>query len=151
PWVEERFLRPGIIRREELVGGVHCMAPRYIDHVLEGSRDNLGLETIDIYYLHNPESGLDGVERVEWMRRIGSAFETLERAACDGRIGCYGTATWSGYRKGPEAPEHLGLEAFLGLAREVGGDAHHLRVLQLPLNLAMIEALASPTQPSARA
>ena len=151
PYIEERYLKTGIIRREELAGGMHCMAPRYIDHVLDASRANLGLATIDVYYLHNPESGLDGVERSLWTSRVRTAFETLERAARDGRIGCYGTATWAGYRKGPEAPEHLGLEALVALAREVGGDGHHLRVVQLPVSLAMIEAISTPTQPSAAA
>lgn len=151
PWVEERFLKPGIFRREELAGGMHCMAPRYIDHVLEQSRANLGLETIDLYYLHNPESGLDGVARPEWSRRVRAAFEALERAVSDGRIGCYGTATWGGYREPPDREGHLGLEALLALAAEVGGADHHFRAVQLPVNLAMIEALASPTQPSARA
>jgi aryl-alcohol dehydrogenase-like predicted oxidoreductase len=151
PWVEERFLAPGIFRREDLVGGVHCMAPRYIDHVLEQSRDNLGLETIDVYYLHNPESGREGLERGEWLRRIGAAFEALERAAVDGRIGCYGVATWNGLRKPAADPAHHGLDELLDLAHDVGGDGHHLRVAQLPYNLAMIEARTSGFLDEARA
>jgi aryl-alcohol dehydrogenase-like predicted oxidoreductase len=46
----------------------------------------------------------------------------------------------------PDSPEHLSLEELLGLAREVAGEAHHFRWVQLPLNLALTEAYLEPTQ-----
>src|SRR4029079_15291509 len=50
-WFEENFIRTGIIGPGDLVQGSHCMTPRYLDAMIERSRANLGLETIDIYYL----------------------------------------------------------------------------------------------------
>jgi aryl-alcohol dehydrogenase-like predicted oxidoreductase len=139
-FVEETLVRPGIVRPEEMVAGCHCMAKRYLDHEIERSRRNLGLECIDVYYVHNPETQLGEVPRPEFLRRLRLAFEALEQACADGRIGCYGTATWNGYRLEPAEEEYLSLDEVLQAARDAGGKDHHFRALQLPFNLEMDEA-----------
>jgi aryl-alcohol dehydrogenase-like predicted oxidoreductase len=148
-YVETTYLRPGIIRPEELVAGCHCLAPRYLDDQIERSRANLGLETIDIYYLHNPEQQLAAVTRDEFMRRIRAAFEFLEQACAAGRIGCYGVATWNGLRADPGKKDFLALTALAGMAEQVAGERHRFLALQLPYNLAMPEAFALSNQPVA--
>jgi aryl-alcohol dehydrogenase-like predicted oxidoreductase len=142
----ETYVRPGIVKPGDIAGGAHCMTPRYLDDQIERSRANLGVETIDVYYLHNPESELAEVEREPFMARMREAFTALERAAGDGRIGVYGTATWNGYRQDPSEPEYLSLSELTTLARQVAGDAHHFRVIQLPYNLAMPEAFTRGNQ-----
>jgi aryl-alcohol dehydrogenase-like predicted oxidoreductase len=144
-WVRENLIRTGVARPEEIVDS-HCMSPAYLEHELSRSLENLGLETIDIYYVHNPESQLDGVSREEFNRRVRAAFEFLERAAAEGRISFYGTATWNGYRIAPESQGYLALAEMEQAAREVGGADHHFRVIQLPHNLNMPEALTTANQ-----
>lgn len=139
-YLEETYLGPGIIPRDELIEECHCLAPRYLEDQIERSRRNLGLGTIDIYYLHNPETQLDAVTRDEFRRRLRTAFTALEAACADGRIGVYGAATWGGFRQRAGAREELDLEELLGLATEAGGRDHHFRVVQLPINLTMLEA-----------
>ncbi len=148
-YVEESYLRPGIFRPEELAAGCHCLAPRYLADQLERSRANLGLATIDIYYLHNPETQLNAVSRDEFMKRIRAAFEFLERACADGKIGVYGVATWNGFRQDPAKRDFLALTALAGMAQQVAGDRHRFLALQLPYNLAMPEAFALSNQPVA--
>jgi aryl-alcohol dehydrogenase-like predicted oxidoreductase len=143
---EARYVRPGIFRWEDVVAGCHCMTPRYLAAEIEKSRENLGLSTIDVYYLHNPEMQLDEVPRGEFLRRVRHAFEALEAKVVEKKIRWYGTATWSGYRVPPEDPGHLSLEALLTLANEVAGSSHHFRFVQLPYNLAMREAADVATQ-----
>ncbi|MBI4446402.1 MAG: aldo/keto reductase [Acidobacteria bacterium] len=147
-YFRERYVEPGICSSEDLAGGCHCMTPRYLKHELETSRSNLGLETIDIYYLHNPETQRSQVTGGEFSRRIRAAFEFLEQACAENQIGLYGTATWNGFRVAPVHPEHLSLRELLKIAAETGGEEHHFRVLQLPFNLAMTEALTQATQDS---
>src|SRR5205823_6091377 len=89
-WVLENVVNNGLARAEDIVGGSHCMTPGYLEDQLARSLDNLGLETVDIYYIHNPESQLEAVSRDEFNRRMRAAFEALERAAIDGRIASYG-------------------------------------------------------------
>ena len=139
-YVEETFVRPGLLRPEEIVDGCHSLAPRYLEDQLERSRKNLGLQTIDVYYLHNPETQLGHVSRGEFSARLRAAFEVLEGACAEGTIGCYGAATWNGFRLEGDDEEHLDLPELAGLAREVGGPDHHFRAVQLPFNLEMDEA-----------
>ena len=145
-WFTTTYLESGIVAPGEVAAGIHCMTPRYLADQIERSRANLGLETIDVYYVHNPETQLGEVTRPEFLARIRAAFEALERAAREGTIGVYGTATWNGYRQDPQAREHLSLAELVAAARDVGGAEHHFRVIQVPYNLAMPEAFTRATQ-----
>src|SRR5215470_17296882 len=144
-WVRENLIQTGVARPEDIVDS-HCMSPAYLEHELSRSLENLGLETIDVYYVHNPESQLDGVSRDEFLRRVRAAFEFLEKAAAEGRINVYGTATWNGYRVSPRSQGYLSLAEMEQVAREAGGENHHFRVIQLPHNLGMPEALTTANQ-----
>ncbi len=145
-YFENAYIKTGIIEPGELVEGSHCMAPQYLETMLEMSRTNLGLETIDIYYLHNPESQLPAVGREEFYRRIHRAFEFLEASVREGKIGIYGVATWNGFRGDPKSKDYLSLQNLVRIATEVGGSEHHFKIIQLPYNLAMPEALTHSNQ-----
>jgi aryl-alcohol dehydrogenase-like predicted oxidoreductase len=82
----------------------------------------------------------------EFEERIGEAFKTLEKAAKAGKIQYYGAATWDGFRTTAGEPGHLSLEKLVTIAQAVGGKNHRFKVVQLPFNLAMLEAFARPTQ-----
>ena len=140
-YIEETFVRPGIASFADISGGAHCMTPRYLQAQLDQSLRNMGLECIDVYYVHNPESQLSSVSPEEFWRRLRAAFDLLEQNVAQGRIRNYGVATWNGFRAEPDAREYHSLSRMFELAREVAGDAHHFRFIQLPVNLAMPEAL----------
>ena len=145
-YVQREFLDPGIIGPGELVVDGHCIAPAYLDHQIERSRENLGVTTIDLYYLHNPEQQLDAVPAMEFHQRIRRAFEALEQRVANGDIGAYGCATWQGFRVDSSTRGYLSLNDLVDHARAVAGDAHHFTTVQLPVNLGMTEAFRSPTQ-----
>ncbi len=145
-WLEQTIFARGLARPEEIAAGCHCMTPRYLEDQLERSLENLGLETIDLYYLHNPETQLGEVPRGEFLERLRRAFEALEKACAAGKIAAYGAATWNGLRIPEDDEEHLSLAELLACAREVGGAGHHFRGLQLPFNLEMDEAGALRNQ-----
>jgi aryl-alcohol dehydrogenase-like predicted oxidoreductase len=152
-WIDKTLIRSGVATPQEIVAGCHCMAPKYIDHQFEASRANLGLETIDIYYVHNPETQLETVGRSEFLARLQAAFEILERKAREGKLGVYGVATWDGLRTAPAERGHLPLAEIVGAAERAatvaGSRSHHFGAVQLPLNLAMPEAILKPTQTAA--
>ncbi|HEX6598750.1 MAG TPA: aldo/keto reductase [Gemmatimonadaceae bacterium] len=145
-WLERELFANGVVTREELVRGGHCIAPKFLSRQLARSRQNLGVEAIDLYYLHNPEEQLLGVDRATFTRRLRAAFVLLEERAAAGEIGGYGCATWTGLRVPPDHRQHLPLASLVALAREVGGTLHHFRAVQLPVSLAMPEAARLPTQ-----
>jgi aryl-alcohol dehydrogenase-like predicted oxidoreductase len=146
PHPVEHYVRAGIVEAGDVVGNSHCIAPRYLADQLERSRANLGVETIDVYYVHNPETQLDAVDRPTFTARVRAAFEFLEGAVRDGKIRWYGIATWTGLRQPATARDHISLAALVDLARDVAGDQHHFGVVQLPYNLAMTEAITLANQ-----
>jgi aryl-alcohol dehydrogenase-like predicted oxidoreductase len=145
-YVEQTFLRPGVMTPTDLAAGCHCMTPTYLRHQLDTSLRNMGLECVDVYYVHNPETQLGEIPRGEFLQHMRSAFQALEGAVDEGKVLWYGTATWDGYRQPPEAPDYLALAELVAAAHDVQGDGHHFRVIQLPHNLAMPEALTQQNQ-----
>jgi aryl-alcohol dehydrogenase-like predicted oxidoreductase len=140
-YVEETFVKPGIAGFDDIAGGSHCMTPRYLQSQLQQSLANMNLSSIDVYYVHNPESQLGAVSEDEFWKRLGAAFEFLEQKVAEGKIGNYGVATWNGFRVEPDANGYHSLERMAEIAKDLGGDNHHFRFIQLPFNLAMPEAL----------
>jgi aryl-alcohol dehydrogenase-like predicted oxidoreductase len=145
-YFSREFLEKGIFSAEDIAAGCHCMTPRYLADQLERSRRNLGVESIDIFYLHNPETQLGEISPEEFHRRIREAFQFLESAVAQRKIMSYGLATWNAFREDPKSQGYLSLETMAQIATEVGGKDHHFRFVQLPLNLAMPEALTLPNQ-----
>lgn len=145
-YVKATFIDSGRVARADIVAGCHCIAPRYLAEQLAQSRTNLGLATLDCYYVHNPETQLDEVDRAWFRERMRAAFEALEAAVDAGSIRRYGIATWHGLREPPSSRHHLDLVELFEIAREVAGDRHHFACVQLPINPAMPEAFTAPTQ-----
>ena len=140
------YIQPGIFKPDEIVQGSHCMTPRFLENQLGRSLRNLGVDSIDVYYLHNPETQLTEVSRPDFMERVRDAFIYLESAAAAGKIQFYGMATWNGFRQEATARESLQLGELEQLARDIAGDKHRFRFVQLPFNLGMTEALTLGNQ-----
>ncbi|HLF28930.1 MAG TPA: aldo/keto reductase [Anaerolineae bacterium] len=144
-YIRENYIDTAVVRPKDIVDG-HCMAPEFLWYQIDQSRRNLGVECIDIYYLHNPETQLDAISRADFRKRLRAAFEFFEEQVDQGWIQYYGTATWNAYRASPKEGSYLSLEDVLAVAREVRGINHHCRFTQLPFNLALLEALTARNQ-----
>ena len=145
-YFRKNYIETGILKPEEVVQECHAMTPRYLEDQLARSRRNLGFETIDLYYLHNPETQLEEISENEFYTRLATAFEFLEAKVKEGKIRMYGTATWSGYRTPRGEKGYLSLHKVLETAKKAGGDSHHFKAIQLPFNLAMAEAFTHDNQ-----
>jgi aryl-alcohol dehydrogenase-like predicted oxidoreductase len=145
-YFEETFFERGIASASDIISGCHCMTPKYLLNQLDCSLANLDLECIDIYYVHNPETQLGKISRDEFNERLLKAFAALENAVAAGKIRMYGTATWNGYRNDSTAKDYLSLAEVMESATRAGGKDHHFKVIQLPFNLGMTEALSQTNQ-----
>ncbi len=146
-YIQKELVKPGIIRPEDIVGQSHCMTIPYLRDQLERSLRNLGLECIDLMYVHNAaEAQLSEVGRAEFFARLEQTFEFYEEERTRGRIQFYGMATWSCFRLSPSSDEYLALSDVVGIAERAIGKDHGFRCVQLPLNLAMPEALTLKNQ-----
>lgn len=146
-YFNREYVATDILREGDVAAGCHSMAPRFIADQIERSRRNLGVETIDVYYLHNPETQLSEVPREMFNSRVRAAFVFLESAVAAAKIHFYGLATWNAFRQNENAQDFLSLAAMESLARGVAGESHHFRFVQLPCNLGMTEALTRSNQP----
>lgn len=145
-YLATEYFERGIMTPEDVVAGGHCLAPGYLASQVVRSRENLAVEAIDVYYLHNPEQQLEALDRNAFLDRMRAAFTFLEERARQREIGAFGCATWNGFRALPGTRGHLDLATLVDIARETGGPGHHFRVIQLPISLMMTEAVRVPTQ-----
>ncbi|MCL4795419.1 MAG: aldo/keto reductase [Bryobacteraceae bacterium] len=135
---------PSNLHPSHIVADSHCIEPEFLSDQAARSRANLRLDTIDVLYLHNPETQLRSIPLAKFEDRIAHAFERLEKLCTAGHIRHYGVATWNAFRLKPGQDERLSLPRLIELARNTAGEDHHFRFIQLPLNLAMPEAFTYP-------
>src|SRR5436190_6685351 len=126
-YVRRFFLEPQILHADDIVAGGHSLAPRFLKYCLAKSRQNLGVRTIDVFYLHNPGQQLSGVARDEFASRVKVAFVSLEESVARGEIGVYGCATWDELRVPPESKGHVSPEEMVSIDRDVAGHDNHFR------------------------
>src|SRR5256884_1237300 len=140
------YIQPGVFSAKDIAAGSHCMTPNFLKNQLGRSLKNLGVECVDVYYLHNPETQLSEVSKEEFLNRIREAFTFLESAVEAGEIQYYGMATWNGFRQDARARDAMQLAEITQIAQEIAGGRHHFRFVQLPFNLGMTEALTLGNQ-----
>lgn len=146
-WVELELVAKEVLDPADIVDGCHAMSVSFLRDQFERSRANLGLETVDLFYLHNaPDAQLPIIGHDEFVRRLGEAFGLLEELRQSGHIGAYGLATWDCLRAARDSPGYFSLEEAVRLARSVGGDRHGFRFIQFPFSLGMPEAAVHPNQ-----
>ncbi|MGQ4554766.1 aldo/keto reductase [Halobellus sp. GM3] len=154
-YVREEFLRTGLLDAADLAAGSHAIAPDFLDAMLDRSLSNLGLDAVDCYYVHNPETQLRTRSREAVYDLVEAAFERLERRRAAGDIGGYGVATWEALRVPRDHDAYLSLPEIVARAEAaaaaVGLDGSGLTAVQLPFNVTMADAFtvaahAHPTE-----
>ena len=144
-WLRRTYVDSGLLAEEDLAAGCHAISAGFLADQLDRSCRNLKLETVDLYYLHNPETQYGGHPRERVADRLAEALSWLDGTRRRGRIAAAGLATWNGLRVPAHAEEHLGLVEIDSVARATAADTA-LAAVQLPLNIAMPEGLLAPSQ-----
>lgn len=134
---------PAMVKYGE--GVWHCIHPEFLADQLRHSLDRLGLAALDICLLHNPEYFFsDAVQRGEtdlpklrasFYDRLTQAFAYFESQVAAGRLQYYGVSS-NTVTASPDHAEATSLSRMLEAAAAAsGGQPHHFRVLQCPMNL----------------
>jgi aryl-alcohol dehydrogenase-like predicted oxidoreductase len=119
----------------------HCIHPEFLATQIERSRERMGVATLDIFLLHNPEyflmacakRGITAADHEAFYRRIREAFAFLENQVAAGVIRFYGISS-NHFPLPADDPTHVSLARCLAQAESVTPN-HHFRVVQFPLNL----------------
>ena len=123
------------------------MTPTYLSDQLDRSLKNLGLECVDLMYLHNAVEGqIKDVSKEKFLENLKAVFELYEQKRDEGKIKFYGMATWECFRVPNENPQYLSLEDSVNMAKKIGGENHGFRFIQLPYNIHYDQALLGKNQ-----
>jgi len=139
-YVMREYGKTGIVKEGDISPGYHCMTLPYLNDQLERSLKNLGLDCIDLMYLHNSVEGQTHLPREQFLKNLKGVFEFYEKKRKEGKIRFYGMATWECFRVTQENPLFLQLSEVMDLAMDVGGTDHGFRFIQLPFNLMLDQA-----------
>lgn len=133
------YVDTGLITPSEVVGG-NCLSPDFLRDQIDRSRRNLGLETLDLYLVQEPEIHLRALGPEEFWRTLRAVFERLEEAVHEGAIAAYGVASWNGMLLPQTDRHHLAVYELFQTALAAGSADHHFRAIQLPYGLAAGES-----------
>ena len=140
-YVNREYVKTGIIQSNDISSGYHCMTVPYLEDQLNRSRKNLGLDCIDLIYLHNAVEGqIQDIPKTQFMENLKNVFEFYESQRQKGTVKFYGLATWDCFRVQKDDPQFLSLLNVLELAKQIGGDSHGFRFIQLPFNMYLDQA-----------
>ena len=146
-YVVRELGKPGIVKEGDITSGYHCMTTPYLSDQLDRSLKNLDLECIDLMYLHNSIEGqIKDVSKEQFLENLKSVFELYEQKRDEGKIKFYGMATWECFRVMSDNPQHLLLEDIVKMAKNIGGDDHGFKFIQLPYNMNYDQALLGKNQ-----
>lgn len=124
----------------------HSISPMFLEDQIELSLKHMELDYIDCYLIHNPEYYLmanlkgdatdEDIEKHHQVMqdRIKKAFEFLEDMVKKGKIRSYGISSNS-FSKQQNDYHFLEYRNLLDYAKEIAGEDHHFKVVQLPINM----------------
>ncbi|GAB4171390.1 MAG: aldo/keto reductase [Calditrichia bacterium] len=136
----------------------YSLDPQFMKDMVDLSRKRMGVDTIDIYLVHNPEYALQysiqqkkdsfdpALDDYLFYQQLKKAFIALEEKVKEGSIQFYGVSS-NNLPTPPEMQGHVNiLKVFavaLEAAEEVWGDGtnHHFRFVQFPFNLLESQAM----------
>ncbi|MGB9124526.1 MAG: aldo/keto reductase [Nitrosotalea sp.] len=145
--IQNTLVKTGVIKSGDISSGYHCMTIPYLQDQLNRSLKNLGLDCIDLMYIHNAAEGqLQDISKEEFMKNLKDVFEFYEKQRKDQVIRYYGMATWECFRVTKEHPQYLSLYDIVKIAKEVGGENNGFRFIQLPYNMYLDQALTLKNQ-----
>jgi aryl-alcohol dehydrogenase-like predicted oxidoreductase len=139
-YVMREYGKTGIVKEGDISPGYHCMTLPYLNDQLERSLKNLGLDCIDLMYLHNSVEGQTHLPREQFLKNLRDVFDFYEKKRKQGKIRYYGMATWECFRTSQKNPLFLQLADVMELAVQAGGNEHGFRFIQLPFNLMLDQA-----------
>jgi aryl-alcohol dehydrogenase-like predicted oxidoreductase len=140
------YVESGLVDVDGLVNGSHCLDAPFLRDQIERSRRNLGLATIDLYMIEDPELHLLGKGPTVFRQKLCEAVEVLEEAVARDHIASYGFSTWSGLFVPYTEKGHLAVADLFEVALDVGGSDNHFRGISFPFSVAMGEAVGLPSQ-----
>jgi len=136
-YLEKILIPEGILERKDvniIENRRHTLEPSFYKTAIEMSKENLGIETIDIYYNHNPEISMYVLGDELFYKQFEKLVEFYEEQVQLENIRFYGMATWDAFISDPDSRWYISLEKAMDIVKAVAGENHHFKFIQLPYN-----------------
>jgi aryl-alcohol dehydrogenase-like predicted oxidoreductase len=135
-YLTSMFLNSNIISHSDLSPSYNIMHPSYISRCIDKSLCNMGINTIDLIYIHNSfESWHNIVDRSKYYEMLSRVFQLYEEYRQKGKINFYGMATWNCFTSKENSKDYLSLKEVVDIAKNVGGNNNGFKFIQLPFNM----------------
>ncbi|MAV64420.1 MAG: hypothetical protein CMG00_04430 [Candidatus Marinimicrobia bacterium] len=136
-YVESELVKKRNINLKEIFNYTHCINLKFIEEELDQSLENLGLEGIDTYLIHNIEFVFMLYEKKKAYDKIELLFDFFEKAVRNKKILSYGISSWAGFRRKQNSQIYVEIRNILNAAKNVGGKNHNLKFIEAPLSVGM--------------
>ena len=146
--IVENLIKKGKTIKEDFVGNFYSMHPNFLKFSIEKSLNNLGINTIDLFYLQNSaEVVMPLIGKEKYMENLSRCFELFEKMILENKIKTYGLATSLCFRaKEEEKNLFLNLSEVKALAEKIGGKNNGFKFIQVPVNLIAFECFSQKWQ-----
>jgi aryl-alcohol dehydrogenase-like predicted oxidoreductase len=150
-YLQLMFLNNNILSRSDLSPSYNIMNPNYISRCIDKSLCNMGINTIDLIYIHNSfESWYNVVDRSTYHEMLSRVFQLYEDFRQRGKINFYGMATWNCFTSKENSKGYLSLKEVVKIANDIGGSNNGFKFIQLPFNIYLNEPYTFRNQPTER-
>lgn len=130
----------------EYEGMYQTLNPDFFETALQISLQNLGIDMLDIHYIHIPEITRAQLTDAEFYERIAKLFAWYEGKAAEGKIRFYGLALELCAMEPEEEKWYINVEKTDHLAREISNGNSHFKYIQIPYNIQYPYAAAVQNQ-----
>ena len=122
------YIQPGVLSRRILARGSHCMTRASWRIQLVRSLRNMGVDGVDVFYLHNPGTQLPKSPGRIFSSACREAFTFLESRRWQEKFNITAIATWNAFRQEPRAQDSMQLAELVQIAQEIAGGRHRFRL-----------------------
>ncbi len=133
-----QIIEPNGITRDDFTeyeGLLQTLNPCFYEIALSKSLDNLGLETLDVHYIHIPEISRLGFSEEEFYEKLEKLFIWYEEKVNEGKIRFYGLAFEFMVEEPYEDKWHVEIEKIKKIAENVSSGECHLRYILFEYNM----------------
>ncbi|MDE6751122.1 MAG: aldo/keto reductase [Lachnospiraceae bacterium] len=119
----------------ECEGLYQTLNPDFFEIALQISLQNLGVDTIDVHYIHLPEITRAGLTEDKFYERIAKLFAWYEDKVKEGNIRFYGLALEMLAMEPEEEKWYIDIERVNQIAQEISNESSHFKYIQIPYNI----------------
>lgn len=131
-------LEPNGITLEDFTnyeGLLQTLNPCFYEIALNKSLENLGIETLDVHYIHIPEISRLRFSEKEFYEKLEKLFRWYEEKVTEGKLRFYGLAFEFMVEEPHEDKWHIEMEMIKNLAKNASAGECHLRYILFEYNM----------------